>query len=93
MRSEVCIGVERECQVTLKFFAKDEDVTGRRAAAQAAETLKSCPVLMQLCVIPETREFIIELFLLGLEAEESPIKIASGFWQGLLSASGRSVLQ
>lgn len=41
-----------------KFFAKDEDVTSRRAAVQAAETLESCPVLMQLCRIPEMGEFI-----------------------------------
>lgn len=53
----VCIGAERGCRVTLKFFAKDEDATGRRAAAQAAETLENCPVLMHLCVIPEMGEF------------------------------------
>lgn len=44
--------------MTLKFFAKDEDVTGRRAAAQATETLESGPVLMQLCVIFKMGEFL-----------------------------------
>lgn len=58
MRSEVCIGAKRGCGVTLKFFAKDEDVTGRRAAAQATETLESGPVLMQLCVIFKMGEFL-----------------------------------